>query len=250
MEKGKKEEEAKKINKKETKGQKERGVIKVEEKEITSKKVSQKRNGKINASKNEKKEESVKIAEKKNDEKAKEPKDLLKVKKQEMVETIEPEKLEEIEKVIKKQKTMPQMHQKKMMQRVFENIVLAVVFMLYFFFINMGAMHIGEETFLTDLHVFSLFILAVSIYLFEVAYQKDKGRIAIHGIEVLVMAIITLLSLYLYQMKKEQFPILLNIASFIFAIYFVGKSIYIYVKMKKRGLKQNSDIQRIAKIKE
>ncbi len=175
---------------------------------------------------------------------------LAKVKDQEGSISIEPEKLEEIGKVIEKQKTVPKIHQKKMMQRVFDNLILAIVFLLYFFFINLGAMHIGQETFLVDLYVFSLFTLAISIYLFEVAYKKDKGRIAIHGIEVLIMAIITLLSLYLFQMQKDQFPLLLNAASLMFSVYFVGKSIYLYIKMKQRALKQNNDVHRIAKTKE
>lgn len=184
------------------------------------------------------------------EEQEKEEKALLEVKNQEASMEIPPEKLEEIGKVIEKQKIVPKIHQKKMMQRVFDNLILAIVFLLYFFFINLGAMHIGQETFLVDLYVFCLFTLAISIYLFEVAYKKDKGRIAIHGIEVLAMAIITLLSLYLFQMQKDQFPLLLNAASLIFSVYFVGKSIYLYVKMKKRALKQNNDVHRIAKTKE
>lgn len=214
--------------------EKENGEIKEEKQEIDKKKIQTKMKNK--------KEEIEKKPEKE--------KSLVEVEEQEETISIEPEKLEEIGKVIQKQKTVPQMHQKKMMQRVFENLILAIIFLLYFFFINLGAMHIGEETFLVDLQVFSLFTLAISIYLFETAYKKDKGRIAIHGIEVLVMAIITLLSLYLFQMQKDMFPILLNTASLVFAVYFVGKSIYLYIRMKKRALKQNNDVHRIAKTKD
>ncbi len=41
---------------------------------------------------------------------------------------------------------------------------------------------------------FSLVIIAFAVILFEQAYNKDSGKIAIFGIETLVIAITTLIS--------------------------------------------------------
>ena len=77
-------------------------------------------------------------------------------------------------------------------KKIFENIIIAIAMMIYFIIINFSYLRMEESILLQGIKIASIVILFFSIIIFEVAYRKDSGRIAINGIEVLVLAIHTL----------------------------------------------------------
>lgn len=164
-------------------------------------------------------------------------------------EEFDKEKLEKIEKEIKKQTTIPDEKKIKMNKRVFKNIMIAIVIVLYFTFINLGYYNIEPLKFLVDLQVFSILTIGITIILFEIAYKKDSGEITIYGIESLMLSICTLLTIYIGTYYKSKFSYIINTISMLFAIYYVGKSIVIYTKMKRKALKRASDIEKIRRVK-
>ena len=155
--------------------------------------------------------------------------------------------IEKIDEEIKSNKKLPKEILDKINKRVFQNIALAVIIMLYFCFIILGFNNIERQTFITDLKVFSVAILGIVILLFENGYKKDSGIIAIFGIETLFLDIITLLSVYVCVLRTEIFVFFIAITSYIFSIYYVGKSIVIYNKLRREYLKNLSDINEIVK---
>lgn len=155
--------------------------------------------------------------------------------------------LEKIEKEIKKQTTISEEKKKKINAKVFQNIIIAIIVVLYFIFLNLGFKNLKPQTFLKDLQVFSIITIGITIILFEKAYQKDSGEITIYGIEALVLSICTLMTIYLGANYTSKFTYILNAISMLFAIYYVAKAIVIYRKMMKKALKQTSDIHKIAK---
>lgn len=161
--------------------------------------------------------------------------------------TLDEEKLEKIKKEINKQTKMPKEQKKKINKKIFQNIAIAIGIIIYFIFINLGFHNIEENTYLTDLNVFSAVTIGITIILFEKAYKKDSGEVAIYGIEMLLLSVSTLLTNYIYKIYNSKFVYIIASIAMLFAIYYVGKSIVIYVKMKNKALKKASDIHKIVR---
>lgn len=141
---------------------------------------------------------------------------------------------EVLEKEIKSQKQIPKEEQKKIYGKIFPIICLTIVSILYFNFIILGFINIENSVFVVDLKVFSMALLVVAIGLFEYAYKKDSGKYAILGIEVLVIAIITMAFIYLNLMYSDKFIVLATFITYVIAIYYIAKAIIVYQKMKKQ----------------
>ncbi len=212
-------------------------------KEQTKKQVNKKDSQKENEAKN--KEEILKDNQKENKKNAKDEKDEKKdkiAKKQESnknVPTKINKEMQEVEKEIKSNKNLPEEQLNQIHTRVFQNIFLAVIIILYLNFIILGFKNIENSVFLVDLKVFSMSILVIAIGVIEYAYKKDSGRHAIHGIETLVLAIATMGFIYLNMMWQEKFVPVVVITALVFAIYYVAKTIAIYKKMKKQFSLEN-----------
>ena len=152
---------------------------------------------------------------------------------------------EEIAKKIENKKKLPTEQRKKIYKKIAINIIIAWAIVIYFIFVNLGSMHIEEEVFITDLKVFSLTIIAIAIIVFENAYNKDSGKTALFGIETFIVAIATLVSIYIYILHKEMFTWYIAISSFTVTIYYLVKSTIIAIHNKKEYKKTISDVKEI-----
>lgn len=155
--------------------------------------------------------------------------------------------LQNLEKEIETKKELPKDIEEKINKKVFENILIAEFVMVFLYFIGLGSLNIETNIFLTDLRVFSVTLIILTIMLFEYSYRKENGNICIHGIECLVLAMFTLFSIYLYTIYFKRFHMIVVCISLMFAIYYVGKSIIIYIKMQKHYFNGLNDIGEIIK---
>ena len=130
-------------------------------------------------------------------------------------------------------------------QKIFENIIRAIAIILYFVIINFSYSRMEEDMLLQGIKMASMGILALSIVTFEIAYHKDSGRIAINGIEILILAIQTLTIWTVINRLKIEFNKYILFSTYAFAIYYVLKSIVIYTIEKKKYLDSLSDIHEI-----
>ena len=89
--------------------------------------------------------------------------------------------------------------------------------------------------------------ITITIIIFEKAYKKDSLDITIYGIEALAFSICTLMTIYIGINYHNKYTYIINIIAMLFAIYYIIKSIIIYIKMKKKALKKVSDIHKIVK---
>lgn len=233
--------------------------IKKEEtkKKTTTKKQTNNKKEKIKETENTKskqKKETTKKDETKKKEENKSRKEVKKETKKELIVKENPKeldevKLEKIEEEIKKQTTIPDEKKLKINKRIFQNIILALVIVLYFTFINLGFYNIEPSKFLKDLQVFSIITIGITIIIFEKAYKKDSSELAIYGIESLILSICTLLTIFIGINYNNKFPYIINTIAMLFAIYYVGKSIIIYIKLRRKALKRVSDIDKIRRVK-
>ena len=146
---------------------------------------------------------------------------------------------EEIKKDLKSKNKLPKEEEKKSSSVVFENLCVAISFMIYLFFIILGYINIKEAVYIVDLKVLSFILLIIAILLFERAYKKDSGALCAFGIETLFLSITTMGLLYVNIELKNMFLPIAAIISLLFAIYYIAKSIYLYTKMKKKYFVDN-----------
>ena len=151
----------------------------------------------------------------------------------------------QIEEQIETAKKMPKDEKKKIYKKVFSNIILGIVVTLYFIGIGIGFLNIDGPTFITDLKVFSLSILAIAIILFEFVYGKDDDKTALYGVEMLFVAIMSLVLLYTCILHKDKFIAVANIVACIGVLYYLVKSISIYIREKLKWKKTISDVKEI-----
>lgn len=163
-----------------------------------------------------------------------------KVKKEKSIKEIQTE----LEEQAKQQRKLPEEIEKKLNKRVFNNIIIAIIIMVYLFFINIGSLNIETVTFIKDLKVFSMLLIILTIAIFEYSYKKDNGAICINGIETLLLSIITLITPYMYVLSRK-FNLIIASISLLYGAYYVGKAIVIYKKGKKEYLKESNDISEI-----
>lgn len=141
------------------------------------------------------------------------------------------------------------MKNKKISERVFENILIAVAIMLYFIMINFSYYRFEENVLILELKILSSIILALGIIILEVAYNRDNGYIAIHALEILVLSGFSLSIKHVVETKNFTFSNYILISSYIFSAYYLIKSVVIHTKETKEYLKSFSDIREIVDIK-
>lgn len=155
--------------------------------------------------------------------------------------------IEQLEKDIMNKKHIPKEIEDKIHKKIFENILIADVLMVFLNLITLGSLNIETPVFLKDLKIFSLGFIIFTIVLFEISYKRENGKILINGLECFALSIVMLFSSYIYTMHMKEFDIYISLASYAFAIYYVGKSIIISKKMKKQYIQSLSDIEEIIK---
>ena len=115
---------------------------------------------------------------------------------------------------------------------------------------------VGSKTYRIDdyivlmgLKISSIIILLISILIFEIAYKKDNGTIAIYGIEILVLSIYVLLIPHIIERANLEFTNYILVSSYVFTAYYMLKSMIIYTIDRKRYLNSLSDIKDIVDTK-
>ena len=148
---------------------------------------------------------------------------------------------------IEKSRQLPKEVLTNINRRIFHNIIVAIIVIIYLYFINLASINIPAQRLGVDLKVFSIITILITIIIFEYSYKKDSGIICIWGIESFFVALVTLCLAYLYAMRTTLFQFIVAWVSLVFAIYYIAKAIVIYVKMRKEYFKSMSDINDIVK---
>ena len=160
--------------------------------------------------------------------------------KKDIIQDIEAERI--------KTKTLPKEIDNIVNSIIFKNMIIAIIIMIYTYFLIMGFVNISSEKYIIDLMVFSILLLFLSIIIFEIAYKKDSGKLAINGIEVLVLAIVTFYLPYMYAYFHNDYNTIVILLGIVYAIYYSTKSI-ISTKLEKRKYKKtSSDIKNITNV--
>lgn len=155
--------------------------------------------------------------------------------------------VKKIEQEINQKTTIPDNLKNTIRKEIFTNIVIAIAVIIYFTFLIAGSIGATKTVRTTDFNIFSIIILCLAIYLFEVSYRKENAKLAIFGIESLAGAIITLFLPYIIFELDEFHKKYYMIMSIYISAYYIIKSICISLKAKKNYIKQASDIKELVK---
>lgn len=138
----------------------------------------------------------------------------------------------------------------KYLKEIYLNVLKAIITTLFFFILNLAYENISSEHLSLGIEILTMVFLFIAIYIFEKAYKKDDGNLAIQGIEILILATYTLTSRHITNKFNFEFKAYSAIASYIFAIYFVLKGIIVYTKGRREEAEELSDIREIVKKEE
>ena len=156
--------------------------------------------------------------------------------------------IEKIEQEINEKTKLPHEIKEKIKKEVFTNIVIASIIILYLIFIILGSEGSTKNIRTTDLNIFCMLFLGVAIYLFEIAYRKDNGKLAIYGIESFIIAVFTLFLPYIiFELNEKNKKYYLTATIFV-ASYYILKSLIISIKTKNKHMNSKiSDVKEIVK---
>ena len=158
--------------------------------------------------------------------------------------TIEEKEINEIGEILKKEikKKLPEDISREVTKNALCNMGFVIIILLYFIFLILGYKNIERNVFVTDLKVFTLSILAISISLFELSYKKESKKIVLYGIECLVISFATMALLYICIINSEIFLISVLVMAEISIIYYIVKSIINLCYFKIKYKKENSEL--------
>ena len=159
----------------------------------------------------------------------------------------ETSELEEIQKEIKNETIIPKEKKNELYKKVFDNIISAIVILVYFIFIYIIYMIIEKVSFEIILKTSSMIFIISTIGIFEYAYKKESGKYTIEGIEMLVVSITTIILMQIYKLYITKLTNSITIIAVAFSIYYIVKSIISYIKYKKEIRKQANNIYRTTK---
>lgn len=133
------------------------------------------------------------------------------------------------------------------MNTIFKNLLKAIGIMCYFIVLNFAYTRMNTDRLMNDIEIFSGLFLISGLIMLERAYKKDDGKIALSGIELLCLSMHSLSVNHVITFYQYDFRFYLLTSSYVFAIYYVLKTIVIYTKEKRQYLKTLSDISEIVK---
>ena len=137
----------------------------------------------------------------------------------------------------------------KVSKKIIWNIIILIIIEAFLAVLYMSSFKLEENIFFYGIKYGSFLFLLISIIFFEIAYSKDKGTIAIHGIETLILSINTLVSVNVIKKLNISFQNYMIGSIIVFILYYILKMIIIYTKYKRDYLKGLSDIQEIVSSK-
>lgn len=151
-----------------------------------------------------------------------------------------------VEEITQKRK-MTEKVKNELHQRIFHNVLLAIGVMLYICLIDVAYIYAKQEVMNIAFKIFPMIAIIATVVLFEFAYRKENGKMAIVGIELLVLSILVLYIPYIYQNLDRKFCVQLTFIPIFYAIYYIAKSIVIYIKTEKNYQNNLSDVKEIVK---
>ena len=166
---------------------------------------------------------------------------------QKRLEQITQENIQKFDEQYKKSRIIPKDYKKKIWNRILKNSIIAIIVIGYLIALNVLSLHIETATYILGIKITCIIFAIISVIYFELSYRKDNGYLFMHGTEFLVLATITLFSVYAYSIFYITYNSILLYILIAVVIYYIIKTILTLRNMKKDYYKSQNDIKEIVK---
>ena len=166
---------------------------------------------------------------------------------QKRLEKLTQENIQKFDEEYKKSRIIPKDYKKKIRNRIFKNSIIAVLIIAYLIALNILSLYIETAIYILGIKVLCIVLAIVSVIYFELSYRKDNGYFFMHGVEFLILATITLFSVYAYSIFFVTYNNILLYILIGVVIYYIIKTIFTLKNMKKEYYKSLNDIKDIVK---
>lgn len=132
-------------------------------------------------------------------------------------------------------------------KEVLINIGIAVIMIIHLGLLVAGSKNIEISVFEKDMKIITLFIALIGIIVLEVSYKKDKIKLALNAVEILVFGAANLCLIYVGKLYMGEF---LNFSLYVGAAligYYIIKIISVSIVNVRKYKKENNDIKEIVK---
>lgn len=151
-----------------------------------------------------------------------------------------------VEEITQKRK-MTQEVKEKLKQKIWLNLCLAIGVMLYFCGMDAVYLYASSEISMVVFKILAMVAILLTVIVFEVAYRKENGSLAIIGIELLISSVIVLYMPQIYAHSNQVIGQVFLLTPLFCAVYYTGKAIVIYRKTEKSYQNHLSDVKEIVK---
>ena len=166
---------------------------------------------------------------------------------QKRLEKITQENIQKFDEEYKRSRIIPKDYKKKILNRILKNSIIAVIVIAYLVALNVLSLHIETTQYILGIKILCVTLAIVSVTYFELSYRKDNGYLFMHGVEFLVLATITLFSVYAYSLFFVTYNSILLYILIAVVIYYIIKTICTLKNMKTEYYKSHNDIKEIVK---
>lgn len=140
---------------------------------------------------------------------------------------------------------LPKEQKEKIYAKLVKEFWMAIAIFIYFIFVNVSYGKLEDNMYINCLKACAGILICSTIVMFEIAYRKDSGVIALHSVEILVLAILTLFMPYIYFYRGLALRFLYSFSSMYIAIYYAIKALIIYQIEVKKYISGLSDVKEI-----
>lgn len=127
------------------------------------------------------------------------------------------------------------------------NFGIALFMIIHLVLLFAGSKNIEMSVFEKDMKIMTLFIALIGIIVLEVSYTKDKIKLALNAVEILVFGAANLCLIYVGKLYMDEF---LNFSLYVGAAligYYIIKIISVSIVNVRKYKKENNDIKEIVK---
>ena len=168
-------------------------------------------------------------------------------KEQKKLDQITQENIEKFDEEYKKSRIIPKDYKKKILNRILKNSIIAIIVIGYLIALNILSLQLDTTLYILGIKILCVVLPIISVIYFEFSYRKDNGYLFMHGAEFLVLATITLFSVYAYSIFFITYNSILLYILIVVIIYYIIKTIFTLRNMKQEYYKSLNDIKEIAK---
>ena len=166
---------------------------------------------------------------------------------QKRLEKLTQENIQKFDEEYKQSRLIPKDYKKKIRNRILKNSAITLIVILYLILLNVLSVYIETTTYILGIKILCVVLAVIAVIYFELSYRKDNGYLFMHGAEFLVIATITLFSVYAYSLFFVTYNSILLYILIVVVVYYIIKTILTLRNMKQEYYKSQNDIKEIVK---